>query len=314
MGINSTLVPAGSNLSLPVAGPLITINKKPNTHQPWSCLFDGSLDRWRLLPIFIWTHWWHRVPPYWCHSTIRFALDTTRKTLHKMDDPQSIHPSIHPSIEFQFASSFFRFHFRLEFDLLLFFDLQIVPIAQLEIEGLDWIGSNSFVLIMRSEWSYQDSRINWIQLNSIDKVRNRIQFNSSPTSMLSTGVLSIGVASRCSSRFQWLSWGLFISILTLTVARVEIEAIGPYLQCLRNQCFTRIVNQLKLTVARVEIEAIGPYLQCLRNQCFTRIINQLKRDRQTGNLHGRFRFKIKFYNSVAYINTVLVYICLFIIQ
>jgi hypothetical protein len=66
MGINSTLVPAGSNLSLPVAGPLITINKKPNTHQPWSCLFDGSLDRWRLLPIFICTHWWHQVPPYWC--------------------------------------------------------------------------------------------------------------------------------------------------------------------------------------------------------------------------------------------------------
>jgi hypothetical protein len=184
--------------------------------------------------------------------------NSLRSWYNEKNAPQNgrspIHPSIHPSIEFQFASSFFRFHFRLEFDLLLFFDLQIVPIAQLEIEGLDWIGSNSFVLIMRSEWSYQDSRINWIQLNSIDKVRNRIQFNSSPTSMLSTGVLSIGVASRCSSRFQWLSWGLFISILTLTVARVEIEAIGPY-------------------------------LQCLRNQCFTRIINQLKRDRQTGNLH-----------------------------
>jgi hypothetical protein len=95
------------------------------------------------------------------HSTIRFALDTTRKTLHKMDDP-SIHPSIHPSIEFQFASSFFRFQFRLESDLFLFvfFHLQI-QIAQLEIEGLDPNGRFKTRGWIELNWI----ELNWIELN-----------------------------------------------------------------------------------------------------------------------------------------------------
>jgi hypothetical protein len=181
------------------------------------------------------TIWQSTIRPF-NHSTIRFALDTTRKTLH---NARSIHPS-NFNLPLKFLSISISFGIR---SIIILWSTNTNCTARDWRIGLDWIGLNSFVLIMRSEWSYQDSRMNSIQFNSIqfnsiDKVQNRIQFNPSPTSMLSTGVLSIGVASRCSSRFQWwLSRRLFISILTLTVARVEIEAIGPYnLQCLRNQC------------------------------------------------------------------------------
>jgi hypothetical protein len=155
-------------------------------------------------------------------------------------------------------SSFFRFRFRLEFDLLLFFDLQI-QIAQLEIEGLDWIGLNSFVLIMRSEWSYQDSRMNSIQFNSIQLTRFKIEFNSTQAQQ------------ACCLQAYWV-----------LVLRQGAQA-GSNDGCLdvflfRFWLWRSLASKLKQS-DRTIYNVYGI------NAPVTRIINQLKRDRQTGNLH-----------------------------
>jgi hypothetical protein len=100
------------------------------------------------------------------HSTIRFALDTTRKTLHKMDDPSiypSIHPSIHPS-NFNLPQVSFDFNF--VWNPIYSYSYSFIYKYKLHSSRLkDWI---------RMVVSRLEDELNWIELNWIELTRFEI--------------------------------------------------------------------------------------------------------------------------------------------